>query len=401
MIGPGGGDPARILIVDDEPANVLLLERLLRRAGYGELRSTSDPRQVLAQFREYRPDLVLLDLHMPHVDGFSVLRDLSALIPEETYLPVLVLTSDVTRQSRERALSAGAKDFVTKPFDATEVLLRIRNLLQTRKLHLHLEQQLRHAQKMEVIGRLTSGIVHDFSNLLTAIGGNARLLLMDTRPGAPAPMELTEIEAAVQRAISLTRQILAFSRNEEPVEGIHDLNDVVGGLQRTLLRLLGGAVRLEMRLAPSPVRVRADAGQLEQVLMNLVVNARDAMEDGGTVTIATGVEGPRPDGGWWSRLSVSDTGCGMDAPTLSRVFEPYFTTKATGQGTGLGLSIVRGIVERTDGQVEVASAPGRGTTFHVLLPASGDPTPLSPTGRSGGLDELRAGTRSAAARDAR
>ncbi|MBW3655653.1 MAG: response regulator [Gemmatimonadetes bacterium] len=360
---------ARILVVDDEPANVLLLERIVRRAGYTEVRTTTDSRTAMAHFSEFRPDLVLLDLNMPFVDGFTLLAQIAQAVPEGSYLPVLVLTANVTRDARERALSSGARDFVTKPFDPAEVLLRIRNLLQTRFLHLGLEAQLRHAQKLEVIGRLTSGIAHDFNNLLTSIRGNAQLLLMDAPEGDPTREDLREIDDAVGRAVALIRQMMAFSRKQPPVMHEVDVNSVIAGLRGTLLRLLGNDVELEVSADPALGRVLADPGQMEQVIMNLVVNARDAMPGGGTVTIDTRNDGPD------AVLSVGDTGMGIPPEARDRIFDPFFTTKGEGYGTGLGLSIVRGIVEQSRGRIEVASETGRGTTFAIAFPRSERPAP--------------------------
>ncbi|HEY7766910.1 hybrid sensor histidine kinase/response regulator [Longimicrobium sp.] len=362
---------ARLLVVDDEPANVLLLERIVRRAGYTEVRSTTDSRTAMAHVSEFRPDIVLLDLNMPFVDGFALLGEIARAVPEGSYLPVLVLTANVSRDARERALSSGAHDFVTKPFDPAEVLLRIRNLLQTRFLHLGLEAQLRHAQKLEVIGRLTSGIAHDFNNLLTSIRGNAQLLLMEAPEGDPAREDLREIDDAVDRAVALIRQLMAFSRKQPPEMREVHLNAVIAGLRNTLLRLLGNEVRLQVSADPALGPVLADPGQVEQVIMNLVVNARDAMPGGGTLTIATRNDGAE------ALLSIGDTGVGIPPEARDRIFEPFFTTKDEGQGTGLGLSIVSGIVEQSRGRIEVASDAGRGTTFTLAFPRVEPAAPAS------------------------
>jgi signal transduction histidine kinase len=226
-----------------------------------------------------------------------------------------------------------------------------------------LEEELRQAQKMEAVGRLAGGIAHDFNNLMTAIGGYAELGLM--RLGdAPGPHhELTQVRAAAMRASDLTRQLLAYSRKQMLDLHVLDLNEVVADTCSILERLLGGAVAVVLDLALDLGPTRADPGQISQVLLNLAINGRDAMPDGGTLTIAT-----RNDGEGHIRLTVADTGHGMDADTLARVFEPFFTTKKVGDGTGLGLSTVHGIVHQLGGDVTAESAPGAGTTFEIVLP---------------------------------
>ncbi|HYH82159.1 MAG TPA: PAS domain S-box protein, partial [Longimicrobium sp.] len=246
------------------------------------------------------------------------------------------------------------------------------------------EAQLLQAQKMEAVGRLAGGIAHDFNNLLTVIGGNVQLLLADTPGGDPARADLEETERAVQRAAGLTRQLLAFSRRQVMQPRTVDLAVLVGDLQRLLLRVIGEDVELRVQVSAEVWPVRADPGQLEQVLMNLAVNARDAMPAGGVLRIAArNAVGPGelPVGlramgtGEYVVLEVSDSGVGMDAATLARVFEPFYTTKPEGKGTGLGLSTVYGIVSQSGGAVWLDSAPGLGTTAWIGLPRDTAPEP--------------------------
>jgi PAS domain S-box-containing protein len=228
-----------------------------------------------------------------------------------------------------------------------------------------LEEQLRRAQKLEAVGRLAAGVAHDFNNLIGAIRGGAELLLMDTPPGDPRREELDEILDASARATTLTRQLLAYGSGQAPGRMVLDLRAVVAGLVPMIRRLVGPAVTLLVEEPDSePARVEADGGQLEQVVVNLAVNARDAMPDGGTITIAVHASGDEP----WIRLVVADTGVGMDEATRERIFEPFFTTKPEGRGTGLGLATVQAIVEGAGGEVGVASTQGHGTTFEVRLP---------------------------------
>ncbi|HST61439.1 MAG TPA: PAS domain S-box protein, partial [Longimicrobium sp.] len=244
------------------------------------------------------------------------------------------------------------------------------------------EQQLLQVQKMEAVGRLAGGVAHDFNNLLTAIRGNAELLLADIPPDSPSREDVEEIRRAADRAAALTRQLLAFSRRQVLQPRLLDLNQSVAEMQRMLRRLLGEDVELATRLDPDLRRVRADPAQVEQVILNLVVNGRDAMPEGGVVMVCTsnmelGEELRRKYAyvvpGQYVLLEVGDTGMGMDPATLEMAFEPFFTTKPTGKGTGLGLSMVYGIVKQSGGYVWIDSEPGRGTRVRVYLPvARGD-----------------------------
>lgn len=240
-----------------------------------------------------------------------------------------------------------------------------------------LEEQFQQAQKMEAVGRLAGGVAHDFNNLLTVILGYCELLLLDIKSGEPHLTEISEIQKAGQRAGGLTRQLLAFSRKQIIEPTVLDLNSIATELRAMLGRLIGEDVNVVLRLKPGLAAIKADRGQVEQVMMNLAVNARDAMPHGGTLTIETSnVEldedyaktraAVKP--GSYVVLTVTDTGIGMTPEVQARLFEPFFTTKEVGKGTGLGLATVYGIVTRDGGTIEVDSEVGRGTSFKVFFP---------------------------------
>jgi PAS domain S-box-containing protein len=233
------------------------------------------------------------------------------------------------------------------------------------------EEQLRHAQRMEAVGRLAGGIAHDFNNLLTVILGYSTLALGRVRPGDPLVEDLREIRDAGERAAGLTRQLLAFSRKQILRPVALDVNATIRDMARMLERLIGEDVDLVIACDPDAGHVMVDPSQLEQVIANLAVNARDAMPRGGTLTIGTHGAGNEGD---VIRLTVRDTGCGMSRETIGHIFEPFFTTKGPGKGTGLGLATVYGIVKQSGGWVEVSSEEGAGTEFRIYLPrfANGD-----------------------------
>ena len=501
---------AGILIVDDQDANIVLLEQMLHSAGYVSIASTKNAREVCELHRQHRYNLILLDLQMPGMDGFQVMEKLQEIEPRG-HLPVLVITAQPDHKLR--ALKAGAKDFVSKPFNLTEVLIRVYNLLEVRLLRLDaetrtelvteqseqairaselryrrlfetaqdgilildaetgqvvdanpfmkdllgysqaeflgkklweigpfkgvsaakitfaelqhkdriryevlpletkdgrlveveftsnafladrkqliqcnirdvterrkLEAHIRQAQKMDGIGQLAGGVAHDFNNILAVIQMQADLLKIG---GNLSPTQFDfaeEIGASVQRAAALTRQLLLFSRKE--VLQLHDLdlNRSLNVMTKMLQRILGENIQMQFKFAPQPLFIHADAGMMDQVLMNLAINSRDAMPQGGRLVIETSIaefdeaaaaQSTHIRPGIFVCLSVSDTGCGIPAEILPRIFEPFYTTKGVGKGTGLGLATVFGIVQQHQGWIHVYSEPSHGTTFRIYLP---------------------------------
>jgi len=316
---------------------------------------------------------------------------------------VMLILRDVTERyyaekqlrASQLALHEAHRDLERRVDERTAALARVNDELRremadrqaAESARNELEEQLRHAQKMEAIGRLSGGIAHDFNNLLTAIRGYSELLLTSLA-GSPLRADVEEIFNAAERAATLTGQLLAFSRRQILSPEIIVLNQRVMDMSRMLNRLIGEHIAIDLHLATDLWSVRADAAQLEQVLVNLALNARDAMPDGGRLAIETAnreitaaqARALEVAPGLFVELLVRDTGIGIPADVQGRIFEPFFTTKPKGAGTGLGLSMVYGFVRQSGGTVSVQSAPGRGSSFSLLLPRTDDTTtpPLTP-----------------------
>ncbi|HLH21160.1 MAG TPA: response regulator [Chloroflexota bacterium] len=412
-------DRVTILVVGHQAANREPLAAYLGDLAC-EVREAADSESALALARAAPPDLILIDVTLKDVDGYAVTTRLKG-DPRTAPVPIVLLTALEDRAARLRGLEAGADEFLTKPVDRAELSARVRTLVQLKRLRDarqaeavrdaetgradergRLEEQLRQAQKMEAIGRLAGGVAHDFNNLLTAINGYSEVLLAEMAPDAPLRLYVQEIVKAGERATQLTQQLLVFSRKNRVAPEVLNLNAVVAETAGFLRRLIGEDVVLRTRLDPAIGRVRVDPGQLQQVLMNLAVNARDAMPEGGRLTIETAnvdldAPAPRTFGdvppGAYVMLAVSDTGCGMDAATQAHIFEPFFTTKAPSKGTGLGLSTVYGIVQHSGGHIWVYSEPARGSVFKIYLPrvadASAPPAaPVPPAAAAGGAETI-------------
>jgi signal transduction histidine kinase len=379
---------ARILIVDDERSMVRLLEELLAHAGYANLRSTTDPRQVLRYCAELLPDL-LLDLRMPNFDGVQVLRQLKQQRADAN-LPVLVLTADASRESKRAALGAGASDFVTKPFEQIELLLRVRNLVEMRLLHRDLRRQnetleariqertrqLLEAEKLATMGNLLAGVAHELNSPLSVILGQVGLFAPSgVDPNARARVK--DIGEAAERCVRIVRSFLTMARRHPPELGHVSLNHLLPDTVELLaFELRIANIEVNFDLAKDLPLIWADAHQLQQVVVNLVTNARQAVQD---------IPGPRRLGlktrhdaaSRSVRIEVTDSGPGIPLEIRGRIFDPFFTTKPDGEGTGLGLALARGIVESHGGAIEVDCAPGEGTRFVIELPVGTPPGPVS------------------------
>jgi PAS domain S-box-containing protein len=254
-----------------------------------------------------------------------------------------------------------------------------------------LQGQLQQSMKMEAVGKLSGGIAHDFNNMLLPIIGYSDMILLRLPETDPSVPELREIKRAAERATALTRQLLAFSRKQVAKKSVFDLNENLGHMTRMLSRIIGEDINLRMELSPAPVPLRADQGQIEQVVMNLIINARDAMSGGGSIVVRTmlvdAARHPVPliggaaTSGTYAVLTVADTGCGISPEMQERIFEPFFTTKGQ-EGTGLGLSVVYGVIQEHQGGVQLVSSPGKGTSFHIFLPAA-DGSALAPAAETG------------------
>ncbi len=378
----------RLLMVEDSPTDAKLVVEELRRAHLAvDLERVESEEGLRVALGQGPWDAVLCDWELP---AFSAMRALAMVRSADADLPFIIVSGVVDEEQAVVAMRAGAHDYLRKDklarlAPALERETRDSRARRSAAADLRAsearlrdtEAQLRHAQKMEAIGRLAGGVAHDFNNILSVIISYTDMALEDLGPMHPRSADLEEVRRAAARASALTRQLLLFSRQQVVVPEVTDLYEVVARMERMLQRIVGEDV--ELVLSPQKVsgRVKVGADHIEQILMNLVVNARDAMPIGGRVLIETAnvsldAESASghlmPAAGEYVMLAVTDTGAGMNAATQARAFEPFFTTKGQGKGTGLGLSTVFGIVQQSGGSIWVYSEVGRGTTFKVYLP---------------------------------
>jgi signal transduction histidine kinase len=369
------GKPLHLLLVEDSEDDALLTVRLLERGGYDvAFERVDNPVALTSALVQREWDIIVADYSMPGFSGTAALR---IVRDKGLDLPFIFVSGTIGADVAVAAMRNGAQDYLIKG-DLARFLPAVERELdgaQRRKEHKQVERQLQQMEKFESLGKLAGGIAHDFNNLLGVIIGYCELLLDSEDFGKASRDRIGEIKKAGDRAATLTRQLLAFSRKQVLEPRVIDLNALVSDMSKMFLRVIGEDIRLEHIGAVELGRVLADPAQIEQVLMNLVINARDAMPQGGGLTIETNnVEmgesfvathpGARP--GPYVMLAVRDTGTGMDATTQMQIFEPFFTTKE--RGTGLGLATVYGIVKQSGGYIWVESELGKGTTFQVYLP---------------------------------
>jgi len=400
---------SRILIVDDQTANLQVLATVLEFAGYVNVSCLSDSRQLLQSFQEVQPDLILLDLHMPHVDGLAAMDQLATVIPEDDYLPILVLTGDNTSEAKEKALSHGAHDFLSKPLNRAEVQLRVRNLLQTRQLHLQLKTQnasleqqvlertrladelgrtnqklrdtqahLIHSEKMSGLGQLVAGIAHEINNPLAFVINNIFIVREGLEKLAAASAELppeastrvdkmqariNDAHLGATRVKELVSKLRTFSRLDEGTIKTINIHESIESVLLFLRHKMEGRIEVERSYGETEM-LTCLAGELNQVLMNIVANAIDAIDGPGRITVATGQQNGH------FVIRVRDTGKGIPEEIRNRIFEPFFTTKPIGQGTGLGLAISYGIMQAHQGSMEFSTKAGEGTEFVLKIPTA-------------------------------
>jgi two-component system cell cycle sensor histidine kinase/response regulator CckA len=385
VMAQGPSTSLRVLFVEDSPDDVELITLELARHGFTVKPRVAETRgDFLTAVKEADWDVVLSDHSMK---GFTSADALHLLRSHDKDIPFIIVSGTIGEDSAVEAMRAGAHDYVLKHNlrrlgPAVERELREaanRRMQRSTQAALHAsEQRLRHAQRMEAVGRLAGGIAHDFNNLLTVILGFSEFLIEQLPPQQPAHRDASEIRMAAQRASRLTKQLLTFSRQQVLERRVVDLVQATSELRPMIERLIGEDIQLRFDHADPPQLVLIDPGQFEQIVMNLVINARDAMPSGGRLRLL--LDRARLDvlhaaeleiaPGEYVMFAVSDSGAGIDADTLDHIFEPFFTTKAAGSGTGLGLSTVFGIVHQSGGAIEVSSVVKQGTTFRIYLPLS-------------------------------
>jgi two-component system, cell cycle sensor histidine kinase and response regulator CckA len=366
-----------ILHLEDDPNDAALIQSTLEAGGIACANTcvqTQD--EFVAALERGGIDLILSDFSLPAFDGMSALKVAHARWPA---IPLIFVSGTLGEERAVDSLKSGATDYVLKGH-LSRLIPAVRRAMQEveeRGNLKKLEAQFIEAQKMEVIGHLASGVAHDFNNILAVIMGYSDLITSDLEPENPLRKYAEEIRHASERAAGLTRQLLVFSRKQTIQPVVLDLNAVVTDLEKMLRRLTNEHIEMAIVPGKETGRIKADSGYVGQVLMNLVVNARDAMPNGGRLSIATGnvtldandahiCTGMIP--GNYVMLSVTDTGTGMTEEVKRRLFEAFFTTKPAGKGTGLGLATCQTIIQQCSGHIEVQSELGKGTTFKIYLP---------------------------------
>jgi signal transduction histidine kinase len=375
----------KALIVEDSPQDAELVVQELRRAGFEPEWMRVDTESEYLAHVDAGWDIILADYRLPL---FSGMRALELLKERRLQIPFIIVSGTIGDELAAAAMKDGATDYVLKDRLARlgAAIRRSLRELNERAERLKLQQQIIESQKMEVLGHLACGVAHDFNNLLSVIMCTSDLMMLDIKPGDPLARQVEEIQHASLRAKGLTEQLLIFGRKKTVPFEVLDLNEVVDAMNKMLRRLVNENIELSIVPGKHIGRFKADAGKVGQVLMNLVVNARDAMPQAGKLMIGTynvsldekyvaKHSGVAP--GDYVMLAVSDTGTGMTDEVKKRLFEAFFTTKAQGKGTGLGLATCQAIVNQCGGHIEVSSEVGQGSTFKIYFPRVDQPLTLS------------------------
>jgi signal transduction histidine kinase len=372
--------PLRVLLVDDDEAGYLNIRELLSeiKGSEHELEWVASFDRALEWIVRNQHDVYLIDYHLGDRSGLELLRDALRL---GCRAPMILVTGQGEREVDMEAMKAGAADYLVQDqINSTMLERSIRYAVELSRVDMErntLQQQLRHAQKMEAVGQMAGGVAHDFNNLLTAILGYAQMGATLAERDGRIKTYFQEIHKAAQRAADLTRRLLAFSRRQDAQRRVIDLNELILNTDKMLRRFIGEDIELVTITGPALGQVSQDPGQVEQVLINLAINARDAIAGCGKLTIETynatiadryAALNAEVVPGEYVVMAVSDTGSGMTQEVKERVFEPFFTTKEQGKGTGLGLSICYGMVKQAGGHISVYSELGKGTVFKIYLP---------------------------------